>query len=298
MTDPDDLDIAYHVVCVIDVLGQRQKLERWADLPADGCLTPEITKAMHQTVDVVRKFKRRFEYYFKLVEQCTVPDQVAALSEEQRALYDRVRDCSLAVQQFSDTFVFYSRVLNEYGDVSIVPLYRILGACGYGMIFSLAEGSPVRGSICVGPGTELEKHNFYGPALAEAHKLESELARYPRVVVSEAAAGFARWPRGYSHNKSVGVKMQQIAGTCRQLMYQDTDDQHMVDFMGEGMRGLLVQTATVTKLLEKAYEFVCSEGARFAGAGNSKHAERYHRLRKYMESRLALWDLKPIGNSK
>ena len=76
--------------------------------------------------------------------------------------------------------------------------------------------------------------SFYGPALVEAHHLESEVAGYPRVVVSPTIRPFPAAGQTYSSDRQADQFMKQMATMCRSLIYEDAaDGSLMIDFLGE-----------------------------------------------------------------
>jgi len=291
----DTTYFGYHVVCLIDVLGQKQKLAKWATLPEGGQITPEFTQVLKQTVGTVLAFRKGFINFFEQATQCTMPDRFAALLNEMRKRYRRSRECRVRVERFSDTFVFSAQIPNTYGDASITPLYRLLAASCMAMVWSLAAKTPVRGAITIGPGAELEDRSFYGPALAEAHSLESEIAGYPRVVVSSTVLEFLTEGLVYSTDREVAQFMRQMARTCRSFIWQDTDGRSIVDFLGKGMRELLPTDTAVVTAVKKAYDFVRSEACRFHAEGEPKLEDRYSQLQRYIESRLPIWGIQAGG---
>lgn len=281
--------IGYQVVCLIDVLGQKQKLARWRRLPDGGQTNSDFNEAIRSTVGTVLTFRDEFVNYFKRLSQCTIPDQLAALPKDQQEKYQRIQDCDVHVERFSDTFVFSSQIRNAHGDASVIPVYRILATCCYAMLISLAAKTPVRGAITIGTGKILEDKSFYGPALAEAHYLESEVTNQPRVIISPTVHEFLAEGQAYSENREVTKDMGKIARTCRSLIYKDVDGCQAVDFIGKGVRDMLDADTGAAKAVNIGYEFVRNEAEKFRQSGNTKLAVRYHLLRQYMESRLPLW---------
>lgn len=287
--DEGHIFFAYHVVCLVDVLGQKDKLAQWATLPDDGQVTQEFIQALRQTVGTVLAFRDQFVDLFNRFDQCTMPNKLTVLSVEQQQQYHRFKTGDVKVQRFSDTFLFSSQIPNTYGDVSIMPIYRVVTACGTAMLTSLATKTPVRGAICIGAGAELEDKSFYGPALAEAYRLESDVADYPRVVVSPAVCQFLVEGQTYSLDRDINQIMRQMANTCRSLLHRDEDGHWTVDFLGKGMRKLIGPNPRFVEAVERAADFVRSEATRFREVGNKKLAIRYELLWRYVESRLPLW---------
>jgi hypothetical protein len=293
MNQPDSLALGYYVVCLIDVLGQKETLAQWRELPIDGRLAPEHVQGLRKTVGAVLELQRLFKGFFAHVARCTMPEVYAQVSAEQREQYDRFKDCRLGIQQFSDTFVFYAPVLNAHGDVSAIGPYRMLGACAMAMLVSLAGRTPIRGAITIGLATELSEGNLYGPALAEAHHLECEVAKYPRVVVSPTISRFLNDVRLNENGGRVQHLMRKMAVDCLPMIATDDDGHEIVDFAGDTVRQA-VSTGAVRRLaIRKAFDFACAETKRFGKAGNMKLAERYQRLQRYMAPRMAIWEDAP-----
>ena len=286
-----DYLIGNHVVAVLDVLGQQQKLQGWARLPEVLPLTTDYVKALKQTVGTVISFQEGFENFFcEFAAAERSQSLVGVLTPQQQAAAHRFKRCDLKRQQFADTFVFYAPIRNSAGDTSVIPLYGLLSACCMAMLFSLAAGVPVRGALAVGTGVEICKNNFYGPALAEAHHFENKVAEYPRIVVSDSTLAFSSMKKGFSDDEMVEKLMATLADVCRSFLCRDTDGMMIVDFLGAGMRTLTEPPEQeVLRGVAKGYEFVCSEWKRFRDARDPKHALRYYRLKEYMESRLSNW---------
>jgi len=292
-SDFTDFQVGDYAVCLIDILGQKAKLEEWDKLPKSDKPTKELIGILKKTVGVVLDFKDMFKKFFEVFEQAGMPAlQLASLPEDMQQYYTRYKDCKLDVQQFSDTFVFYAPLVNSHRDWTPLPLFRMLVASASAMLCSLAAGVPVRGAITIGQGTELAPQNFYGPALAKAHFIEKETAKHPRIVVSKEAVKYISSPGGFSDNNHIEQVMLDIATLTHSLTCTDTDGNKIVDFMGQGMKEILDSSAIqFAEAIEKAYNFVGDEALRFRQKGDEKHADRYLLLQKYMEARLAIWDL-------
>ncbi len=287
----EDMMVAYHVVCLLDVLGQKQKLARWARLPKDAKLTPELAGALQETAGVLLRFRENFTSFFEGLSKRPSPEELAGLPQEQQERHRRFKECRVQVERFSDTFVFSVPLFNSYGDASMVALYSLLVTCCHAVLTSLAVQAPVRGAITIGAGSRLTDGSFYGPALAEAHYLESKIANYPRVVVSPAVRQVLEEGQTYSHSPDMDRLMRQRARDCRQIIRQDVDDCWALDFLGEGIRSLKHSQETAAKLLKVAYAFVREQRDQFGQSGDTKLAGRYQLLQEYIESRGALWGL-------
>lgn len=289
MAEKRGFTLGTYVVCIIDVLGQKARLATWGNLPFDGTLTPDYQQALKKTVGTVLAFQETFERYFAGMQRGNTPTWPGRISEKDQAFLKRLKSCRLKVQQFSDTFVFYSPLANEHGDLSTVQLFQILGACCTAMLVSLAAHVPVRGGIALGPGIEIDEGRFYGPALAEAHHIESEVAQFPRVVVSDHVLQYLRFVRDNASSSTVAAAMERLAGGCRGVLVQDDDRKWIVDYMGATMREHFGQDSKFAACASEAYQFVRAEERRLIREKNNKLVDRYHKLRQYIESRMYLW---------
>jgi hypothetical protein len=283
----------YHVVCLIDVLGQKEKLAGWGRIPRREKITPEFVTAIKQTVGTVLTFRDMFTRYFDALDRGPEPGRLAILPPDQKVQYHRFRDSRVSVERFSDTFVFSSQIGNDYGDASTVPVSHVLQACCWAMVVSLAGKTPIRGAVTIGAGAVLEDGSFYGPALAEAHFLESEVADYPRIVVSNDIAMFLTDSQPYSHDPVVADLFRQMADNACSLLTRDSDGHHIVDYLGRSAQALYEEDSVVPRAVPKALGFVRAETDRFRSKGNTKLADRYARLQAYFESRLGFWGISP-----
>lgn len=285
------LRVEPYVVCIIDLLGQSQRLAKWAQLPPAGTRPPAFIEALQDSVGAVLWFKDTFTRQFNDFAAINLSaDQLAQLNAEQRDLFTRSKACDLKVQQFSDTFVFYSPIRNAHGDITVAPLFRILAACSMAMLSSLAAKLPLRGAICIGTGTELNVGNFYGPGLANAHHLESKVAGYPRMIVADEVLRFLQGTTSFSAHPTIDQIMRAHLESCRGMITTDHDGRAIVDFLGIGMRGICgADVEEVAPAVDLAHSFVRQQVEQFAQVRQEQLKERYQRLEAYIGSRIHLW---------
>lgn len=291
-SDPNSqISVEYYVVCVIDLLGQSETLKHWARLPTNKAEEEKFLLAMKRSLGVIAWFKTTFMDFFDAFERTQIsPAELAKLSPQQREIFERCRDCSLSITQFSDTFVFHAPLRNQVGDVSSTPIYRMMSAAAMAMITSLAGRTALRGAITIGLGVELDDCGFYGPALAEAHHIESRLAGYPRIIVADRVKQFVMEEQSISRDSETNKIMLQMTKAIRPMLHTDVDGYATVDFLGEFFHSLgwASEEGTRSAVFE-ANKYVEEELARFQEAGNDKLANRYRQLHTYMRERIHLW---------
>jgi hypothetical protein len=105
---------------------------------------------------------------------------------------------------FSDTFVLSARAVPA---AEIYLGFSLSQLCTY----LLLEGFYTRGAIVLGKAIHTGQV-LYGPAVVEAHQLEVEVAKYPRIILTEAAdAKFS--PRFANERDADGLKFLDTIGT-------------------------------------------------------------------------------------
>ena len=82
---------------------------------------------------------------------------------------------------FSNTFVYSCEPSRDDGNVLVDRIQKLCGGL-------LGNGLLPRGAIVVGDLLHSEDGSIVGRALVEAHRIETSVAKYPRVVVSKEAA--------------------------------------------------------------------------------------------------------------
>lgn len=292
-----ELQIRYYVLCLLDVLGQTGNLKEWSVLRPDGTLPSQAETAFRRSVNTVLYLRNQFKAVFARLADRTISDEEwAKAPPDKQAAFERYKKCRLEILAFSDTLVFYAPMRNDFGDVSAVPLHRMLAACATMMMLALARRIPLRGAITIGTGLEMGEADFYGPVLAEAHGLESKCAGYPRVLVSKEVMDFIQVQGGFSEDPTIEGLQARLNRLNAELICRDTDDLYIIDYLGESMCRLSMTTPSaphVTEMVVALYRFASEERIRFKGLADKKLEERYSRLLEYIEPRLSNW-----GNSQ
>jgi len=283
-----DLQFEYYIVCVLDLLNQQEKLKGWSKLPSATSPDPNFIKAVKETVGTVNWFRQAFVDFFHQADQVNLsPQQLSNLSEQGLEQFRRYRECALKTLHFSDTFVFYAPLRNSHGDYSLSALYRIITACSMAMLVALAAKVPVRGGIAIGTGTVLDDGDFYGPALARAHHLESKEARYPRILVDEEVLQILG--NRFSSDNITDKISHALARECEFFICRGSDQKWMVDFLGKAARKMAQGGIVKMEVVESVAAFVQREYDSFKDVGNEKLQSRYKLLLDYVTERLPIW---------
>jgi hypothetical protein len=140
-------------------------------------------------------------------------DIVGELGADNGALFK-----SQQITQFSDSIVV-SYQIHERSAV-----FWLLNEIALTVIRLAEYGFLVRGAVTVGLLYHSDRH-VVGPAMNEAYRLESQIARYPRVLIDERVLKVARRSRSRQHSG------QEEEGYARAFTTKDADGQFFFDYV-------------------------------------------------------------------
>ena len=175
-----------YVVGVFDVLGQKRSLYQ---LP--GARTPggfqneEVRDYLKGTVGRVLRVRSLFSKHFG---QAVRTVKRIAREHGATALQDRMLSPSIRHWGMSDSYVVAIPPPDsqQFSTVSrLIDVYRMLDVSAAVWLHAMSGGLPIRGGIELGFAIDVGDREVYGHALAEAVRLESKVAQYPRVVVGK-----------------------------------------------------------------------------------------------------------------
>lgn len=286
--DPTDAAMfGWHVVALIDILGQSSQLAKWDFVPDSLSPQSEWLEAVRASLGRVLSWREEFEKQFAEYEDPLMGHKGArytsAPAAEQRQ-FDEFRQHSLNHAHFSDTLIFYSPLMNKHGYLQVGNVAGFLITCGALLLAGLAGKTVFRGAIDVGMLSRFPAGDPYGPALAKAHHLESKVAKYPRIVVGSGLFSYLDAIEKKSGTDAPTRAIQAGAAWCRSLIGKDDDSQPIVDYLNENFAGLADDSEGWRHVQGTAFDFARGELQRFRKEGNQKLAERYERLVGYFNT--------------
>jgi hypothetical protein len=158
------------VVALVDVLNQRQHLEKWSRFPDTPKESEEFSQALTATLGAVEEFRRVFDTSaraFVSIVPSALEGCVSQCSEEEKAaIFSRCK-LTLGCQKFSDTTILFAPLRMPGSELCVVAVEAVLEGCAAAMIWSLANGVAIRGGVEVGMGTEY----FPGEILIGAYNI-------------------------------------------------------------------------------------------------------------------------------
>lgn len=213
------------------------------------------------------------------------PPPFMGMTKEDLATLENTKGQPLKWQRFSDGLVTYTSLADPLEYSPFQSLYFLIGGCAVAQLTMFANQTPIRGGIAFGAGCEFREGELYGPVLATAHRLERDIADYPRIVVDQRAVDYLE----KIHNSAGGGKRgdldRTLAGLCLEMIFTDGDGNSAIDFLGPGV---LKQTGRPinSPLIAKAKEFVESQYDEHRKNRSTKLAFRYATLLHYFGWRL------------
>ena len=229
------------------------------------------------------ELRRDFASFFTEAERRHV--DVTRLPAEFRERFVAVTKTEFAIGGLSDSIVI--AVPLNADDMFCTAMnsleLMIFSICHIAMM-SFAIGIVFRGGLDVGQAARIGESEVYGPALARAYHLESEVAEYPRFLVGNELLQFLERVASQETSTEAGDLAKGVAVKCRRTIVQDTDGRQMLDFLGREVRSALGPLFS-PDLVTEGRRFIESEYKKFQQDGNEKLASRYYRLLQYYLAR-------------
>lgn len=287
----NDYNWRYYLVASVDVLGQKEAFKGIDYLPTDKKSEEKLIETHKETVLFIEAFREGFRNYFETYLEDS--ESKVKVPEEKKAKFDEIRKSTLIKYQFfSDSMLtFIPLETKEYHANAVIGIYGVLGGCGGMLMLALSEKKAFRVGIDVGLGTKLKNGDVYGPALIKAYKLESEVAKYPRIVIGSELINYLKnlsnkeeqFP---SQDKEDIEACKIMAGCCLRMIVTDQDGLPILDYLGDEFRNKFYNKINYSQeILRKAYEFVEEEYNKQRDYGNNKLAFRYYLLHNYFRAR-------------
>lgn len=285
-----DREWVAHNYCVafIDLLGQRDAMR------GQGLLVPteseDQRKAFHgvlrNSIGAIIKLQERAEGMLAPIHKANLDSpHRAALPPEQQATWDEMQQSRIKTQRWSDGLVSFASL----GDTDIMcrmnGVFGIFGLAGALCLLGLASGRPVRGAIEIAWGVELHSGELYGPAVARAYELESEIAQYPRIVVGPETVRFLE---AHAANPAQDIFSQtdrEFAALCLAMLVQDVDGHWLLHYLGDKFQFAVTHDQHV-ELYDAARKFVFDQLLTHQAQQNTKLAFRYSHLLNYFDAHL------------
>ncbi|MGD0231116.1 MAG: hypothetical protein ABSC19_12280 [Syntrophorhabdales bacterium] len=215
----------FYIVALVDLLGQGGKLDRFVGIPKTPKEKRTFSRLTRATFGTVERFRERIMILNRtLPKDHAVRDAVKEkLGPEQLRLVTKSASPAVGLQFFTDLALLKINLGGQRGHRPLISLYSLLRQLGLLMLTELAEGVLFRGAVEAGICAELNGSDLYGQAISRAHRLESDVAVYPRIVVGvhllDYVASFAE-KRLSKNERAISDLYAGMIGAC---LRPDTD---------------------------------------------------------------------------
>ncbi len=280
-----------YIVASVDVLGQKDELEKIENYLVDEVPQEKLEAVAENTIYTIEMLRNGFK---DLYETYTAKSEsIVKVPEEHKAEYDAMRESSpIKFQFFSDCMLAYVPLrTKKYRLNDVIAVYGVLTAVGGQLLMTLAMENSYRAGIELGIGTEFEDGGIYGPALAEAHRLEDKVAKYPRIVIGNTLKNYLEnysegRPLAPDQNRRDVEGCKNMATICLRLIDKDLDGRLILDYLGEEFRNRL-KVDLNDDIYHMAHRYVEKEYKEKSNFGDKKLAMRYEQLCDYFKRKLS-----------
>jgi hypothetical protein len=287
----DRTDFGYYLVAFVDLLGQADALKQFGRLPnpKDPDEMNKFTTAVKNTFGLLYGFHDSFQKFFDTYSNRNESFQ---LTDDQKKLYDQMGSNQIQFQRFSDGLLVFLSLRDEENKAHMRGVSGVLFSCAAMFLLWLSKGHPMRAGIEIGIAAEMHEGEIYGPAVADAHKLESVVAQYPRLVLGDGLLAYFNAIKQSPDDDVFSRANKLMVAQAESMVLLDDDGYPIIDYLGSTFKAVTRPTI-VSPAVSGAYEFVMKQSAKWQSERNTKLAFRYTHLRNYFESRLPLW--KDVG---
>lgn len=282
---PDNLAAFNYCISFIDLLGQRDAARGQGLLPiikseADDSVFRSI---LRDNIGPTLQLQQDVEAMVKAVSGNPDSPRRMSLSEKERAVYDEMQLKRVKTQYWSDGFVRFVCLGDQAIKYPLNGITEIFQFSGYFCLLGLARRHPVRGAIDIAWGVELPHSGLYGPVVANAYELESEVAQYPRIVVGQRVVDFLEAHLANTSDDPFGRVNRIWAELCRGMLFKDVDGYWIVHYLGDAFQ-VSVTNTTHSYWHDKARTFVVEQLEEHRKSLDKKLAFRYSQLLHYFDA--------------
>lgn len=278
----ENLKVSNYAAAFIDLLGQRDSMKGCGLLPENK---EDFVAIAKRSVGAISQLHSSFnEFYVAFTNISTV----IPIPEEHREVFSRLRATELNFQRFSDGLVVFISLAGDARYSPVNGVYGLMAAAGSLCLLGLASRQPIRGGADIAWGVELNESELYGCVVTKSYELESEVAKYPRVVLGQEMIDYLRTLLHRPADDVDARYERAVAQICLEMICEAPDGVYMVDFLGEGFRRHIAHSLE-SSVYYDARSYVESQEEHWRGEDNSKLAERYKVLLEYFQAREDMW---------
>jgi hypothetical protein len=279
--EPEKLIAYNYCIAFIDLLGQREQYKN------EGLLrnfTSDQEKEafnhkLYNTIGPIIRLQQRADDMMKgaLPDKSRIPKVVP---HEHHETFLETRRSNMKQQRWSDGLVLFQYLNDQDVRCPVNGIFSIFGTAGTLCFLGLTETQPVRGAIDIAWGMELHDSELYGAAVAKAYELESYVAQYPRIIVSDRTIEVLEAYHQNIENDIYSKCNKQFAEMCLNMIMQDNDGNFFIHYLGDSFREYISRDEH-SDIYKEAINFVEAEYRKHRLNKDSKLAFRYSNLLSY-----------------
>ncbi len=275
-----------YVVALVDFLGQQKELAKWELLPINESEKSAFIVGIQQSFGRVMAWRERLAERFNQWTEgmSDLDDWVKETPDKGKSLRE-FQSCEIHFMRFSDTIVIYSPLENQHGKYNVVGVMGTIVALGNVLLEAFNNGDVFRAGIEIGVGGCFGQGDFYGPALAKVHYLESRKALYPRIVVGNVLPGYLQALSVKPGNSPEEKANRGTAQWCMSLLKPDLDGHLIVDYLSEEFVNLSSSPENSAVLRTGAFKFASQQLDHFKKLNRERLIPKYESLVAYFKSR-------------
>lgn len=280
---PADLVAYNYCVSFIDLLGQRDALKGEALLPhfSSEDDRKKFNATLKGTIGAILALQDRADVMMAIGTKDS--PMRASIPPEHRNDWDEMLRTRVHTQRWSDGLVSFVCLGDQEIKCHMNGIYNIIGQAGSLCLLGLASKHPLRGAIDVAWGVELRPGEIYGASVARAYELESEVAQYPRIVVSDRIIRFLEDHIAHPGQDIFSENNRELAKLCHSMLIRDADGVCLVHYLGDEFQQAITR-GQHAYLYSQAMTFVLEQLKTYQASKNSKLAFRYVNLLNYFEA--------------
>ncbi len=290
-----------YIVGLVDISGQSSKLDElgslWWELQDSSNVTKDQSEKMeklkNETYGKVEDFRDIFSKSFNIFKELILNNpKLATLSPEEQAEVKKIANDICTLRFFSDLAIFYVPFDAKNELSTRFRIAAIFYACTGASITKFKAGNFFRGGIEIGAGVKFINGDIYGPALSEAHRLEKDVASYPRIVVGKKLSHFIQIKeQAVISGKYLDSVLARIDDFCKKMIYQDDDKEFAIDYLGKGIADLSQSSFNQTSdSVKKGIAQIEAQLNLHRKNREPKLVKRFKKLLAYYKSRKTFWE--------
>lgn len=274
--------VAYnYCIGFVDLLGQREEYKNEGLLPnfASEQEKQAFNQKIRNSINPIFTLQHDAETMMKTALPPN-PELKKELSPEHYEIYVKMKQTNIKRQRWSDGLVFFSSLGDPDIKCPVLGLFSLFGLVGSLCFLGLAKNKPIRGAIDIAWGMELHDDELYGAAVAKAYELESNVAQYPRIIVSDRTISFIEAHRKSMDNDAYSQCNRKFTELCLNLIVEDSDGHFIIHYLGDSFREC-ISKGLHDDIYNRAINFVQGEFEKYRRIKDTKLAFRYSQLLSY-----------------